>query len=315
MPRRPFFYGNIIVAICFLNLMLVGGLMASFSVFNVALLDAFRWSRATTAAIASVNGIAYTALSPLAGWAYDRLGPRVIMPLGGFFIGVALVLSGRSTSLWQFYLWYGLLAGLGIVCLDFVGTIALLSHWFRQRRATAIGFAAMGLGVGILLVPGVQLLITHHGWRAAMVLLGTAVLVSLAPLNALLQRRRPEDIGQLPDGASFDAMAPDTATATTPCDFQAPCRNGGRPPRLDAGEGAVLVPFLVHGHGPSGGRHRRVAHAYACGRPPGPHRPGQARRGRGFRPGGGWRGFPEQPSGVSPRTAWGATGPTASAPS
>ena len=222
MPRRPFFYGHVIVAICFLNLMAVGGLMASFSVFNVALLEAFRWSRATTAAIASVNGIACTVFAPLVGWGYDRLGPRVVMSLGGLLIGVGLVLSGRGTSLWQFYLWYGLLAGVGIICLDFVGTTALLAHWFRRRRATAIGFATMGLGVGILIVPGVQLLITHHGWRAAMVLLGTAVLASLVPLNALLQRRRPEDIGQLPDGASFDAMGPDTATAAIPSTSKIP---------------------------------------------------------------------------------------------
>ncbi len=206
--RRPFFYGYVIVALCFLNLVLVGGLMASFSVFNVALLGAFRWSRATTAAIASVHGLAYTVLGPLVGWAYDRLGPRIVMSLGGLLIGAALVLSGRSTALWQFYLWYGLLAGLGLVCLDFVGTVALLSHWFRDRRATAIGFATMGIGVGFVCVPGVQLLITRFGWRAAMVLLGIAVLASQVPLNALLQRRRPEDIGQLPDGASIEAPGP-----------------------------------------------------------------------------------------------------------
>ena len=214
--KRPFFYGYVIVALCFLNLVLVGGLMAGFSVFNVALLEAFRWSRATTAAIASVNGIAYTVLSPLVGWIYDRLGPRVVMPLGGLLIGIALVLSGGSTSLWQFYLWYGLLAGLGLVCLDFVGTVALLSYWFRRRRATAIGFAAMGMGVGILLVPGLQFLVTRYGWRSAMVLPGVAVLVSQVPLNALLQRRRPEDIGQLPDGAWFDAMAPNLAPTEAP---------------------------------------------------------------------------------------------------
>lgn len=213
--RRPFFYGYVIVALCFLNLVLVGGLMASFSVFNVALLGAFRWSRAATAAIASVNGIAYTTLSPVVGWAYDRFGPRIVMSLGGFFIGAALVLSGMSTALWQFYLWYGLLAGLGLVCLDFVGTVALLSHWFRRRRATAIGFATMGMGVGFVCVPGVQLLITRFGWRATMVLLGIAVLASQAPLNALLQRRRPEDIGQLPDGASLEAPGSGTTTTTT----------------------------------------------------------------------------------------------------
>ena len=219
---RLFFYGHVILSLCFLNLVLVGGFMASFGVFYVALLEAFRWSRAATAAIASVNGIAVITLAPLVGWAYDRLGPRIIMPLGGLLIGAGLVLSGRSTALWQFYLWYGLLAGVGIICLDFVGTTTLLSHWFRRRRATALGFAAMGLGVGIVIVPGVQFLVTHYGWRAAMVLLGLAVLASQVPLNALLQRRRPEDIGQLPDGASFEATAPGTATAGTPAPSRTP---------------------------------------------------------------------------------------------
>ena len=229
-PKRSFFYGYVIVALCFLNLVLAGGLMASFGVFNVALLETFRWPRATTAAIASINGIAVIALAPLVGWAYDRLGPRIIMPLGGLLIGTALVLSGRSTALWQFYLWYGLLAGLGIVCLDFVGTIALLSYWFRRRRATAIGFAAMGLGVGIVIVPGVQFLVTRYGWRGAMVLLGVAVLALQVPLNALLQRRRPEDIGQLPDGAGFEANAPGAATTETASASEAP---GKAPPARD----------------------------------------------------------------------------------
>ncbi|MCY4488061.1 MAG: MFS transporter [Deltaproteobacteria bacterium] len=216
MLRRPFFYGYVIVALCFFNLVLAGGFMASFGVFNIALLEAFQWSRATTAGIASVNGIAVIALAPLVGWTYDRLGPRVVMPLGGLLIGTGLMLAGGSTALWQFYLWYGLLAGLGLICLDFVGTTTLLSHWFRRNRATAIGFAAVGLGVGIVIVPGVQFLVTRYGWRAAMVLLGAVLLASQVPLNALLQRRRPEDIGQLPDGAWVEANTRDAVTRGTP---------------------------------------------------------------------------------------------------
>ena len=204
MARRSFFYGYVIVALCFLNMVLMRGILASYSVFYIALQETFPWSRAVTGSIASVNGFFYSASSPLVGWAYDRLGPRILMPFGALLIGCGLLLSGAGASLWHFYLSYGLLVGLGIGCIGFVSSTALVSHWFRRRRGTALGFATMGLGFGILIVPVVQALITAYGWRAAMALLGAVVLTTLVPLNALFQRRRPEDIGQLPDGGAAD---------------------------------------------------------------------------------------------------------------
>ena len=215
MPRRPFFYGYVIVAICFFNMVLMRGILASFSVFYIALLETFGWSRAATGTIASVNGFFYSASAPLVGWAFDRLGPRILMPFGAILIGCGLLLLGVSTSLWQFYLFYGLLVGFGIGCIGFVSNTALLSQWFRRGRGRAMGFATMGLGFGILVVPVVQALITRYGWRAAVMLLGAVVLATLAPLNAVFQRRRPEDVGQLPDGDFVDAAnaAPAAADA------------------------------------------------------------------------------------------------------
>ena len=205
MPRRPFFYGYVIVALCFFNMVLMRGILASFSVFYIALLETFGWSRAATGTIASVNGFFYSASAPLVGWAFDRLGPRILMPSGALLIGCGLLLLGASTSLWHFYLSYGLLVGFGIGCIGVVSNTALLSHWFRRGRGKALGFATMGLGFGILLVPVVQALITRYGWRAAVTLLGVVVLATMVPLNAVFQRSRPEDIGQLPDGDAMDA--------------------------------------------------------------------------------------------------------------
>ena len=139
MARRPFFYGYVIVALCFFNMVLMRGILASFSVFYIALLETFGWSRAATGTIASVNGFFYSASAPLVGWAFDRLGPRILMPLGALLIGCGLLLLGASTSLWHFYLSYGLLVGFGIGCIGFVSNTALLSHWFRRGRGKALG--------------------------------------------------------------------------------------------------------------------------------------------------------------------------------
>jgi len=232
MRRRPFFYGYVIVALCFFNMVLMRGILASFSVFNIALIESFRWSRAATGSIASVNGFVYSASSPLVGWGYDRFGPRILMPFGAFLIGCGLLLSGASSSLWQLYLSYGLLVGLGIGCIGFVSNTALLSHWFRRRRGTAMGAATMGLGVGILVVPVVQILITRYGWRTAMALLGIVVLATIVPLNAVFQRRRPEDVGQVPDGdwsAAEDAAA--VATSAPEVATEAPAAAKAPPAR------------------------------------------------------------------------------------
>jgi len=91
-----FFYGYVILALCFNNMFLMRGIVGSFGVFYVALLEDFGWSSGIIASIASVNALVYAISSPLIGWAFDRLGPRILMPLGGVLMGIGLFLSGTS---------------------------------------------------------------------------------------------------------------------------------------------------------------------------------------------------------------------------
>jgi MFS family permease len=93
-----------------------------------------------------------------------------------------------------------MLVGGGSVCLGYTGQGLFLPNWFVRRRGFAMSLAFSGVGVGsIILLPWLQSLILRAGWRTACLALGIVVLVLLLPLN-LLVRRRPEDIGLLPDG-------------------------------------------------------------------------------------------------------------------
>jgi MFS family permease len=200
MPRK-FFYGYIILGLCFANMVAMRGVNGAFGVYYLALLDEFHWSRSDGATIASVNFVVYALASPLVGLAFDRFGPRVLMPLGAFLVGAGLVLSSLANALWGFYFSYGLITALGQGALSFVGHNALISFWFVRKRATAIGIASMGQGLGALvMVPMTQLLIDHVGWRWTFVATGCLLLFVLVPANALLQRRSPDDVGQFPDG-------------------------------------------------------------------------------------------------------------------
>jgi MFS family permease len=200
---RKFFYGYIILALCFINMVVMRGVNGSFSVYYLALLENFGWSHSDGASIASVNFLVYALAAPFVGFAFDRFGPRVLMPLGGALVGVGFLLSGFGNSLWQMYFSYGLITALGQGALGFVGHNALISFWFIRRRATAIGIASMGQGLGaLIMIPLTEFLISRIGWRLTFMATAGLILLILVPANALLQRRDPQEVGQFPDGDS-----------------------------------------------------------------------------------------------------------------
>jgi MFS family permease len=201
--RQKFFYGYIILALCFVNMVVMRGVNGAFSVYYVALLETFSWSHSDGASVASVNFVVYALTAPLVGLMFDRLGPRVLMPIGGALVGAGLLLSGFANSLWNLYFSYGVITALGQGALGFVGHSALISYWFIRRRATAIGIASMGQGLGaLIMVPLTQLLIERIGWRSTFMVTAALILIAVVPGNALLQRRDPWEMGQLPDGDS-----------------------------------------------------------------------------------------------------------------
>jgi MFS family permease len=220
--RARFYYGYVILVLCFLNMVFVRGAFGSFSVFYVALLEDFHWSHAVGASIVSLNSLVYASVSPAVGYAFDRLGPRVLLPSAGFLMGLGFFFSGFSDSLWELYIYYGILAAVGQGGLGFVTNSALISKWFVRRRATAIGFAVAGQGFGMIaIVPLAQILISRVGWRGAFMLLGALILATVVPTNAIFQRRSPEEIGQFPDGngAARGAHSPASTSAPNELDW------------------------------------------------------------------------------------------------
>ena len=111
-----------------------------------------------------------------------------------------LLLAPLTTQPWHLYLTIGVMVGAGSVCLGYSGQSLFLPNWFIRRRGLAIGLAFAGVGIGSMtLLPWVQHMIEQTGWRTACTAMGILILVVLAPINLLL-RKRPEDIGLLPDG-------------------------------------------------------------------------------------------------------------------
>ena len=142
----------------------------------------------------------------MVGLAFDRLGPRLLMPLGAALVGLGLCLSSFSTSLLHLYFSYGVVTALGQGALGFVGHNALISFWFVRQRATAIGIASMGQGLGALvMVPATQMLISSIGWRWTYIVTGGLLLLSWCRPTRSFSAARPQDVGQFPDGEEAPA--------------------------------------------------------------------------------------------------------------
>ncbi|MBI2161415.1 MAG: MFS transporter [Candidatus Rokubacteria bacterium] len=179
----------------------------AFSLLFPPILDEFGWERGVTAGAFSFGFLASAAFGPSLGRLMDRRGPRWVMLLGVALVGAGLASATWVSRPWHLYLSLGVLVGGGSVCLAYTGHALFLPNWFVRRRGLAMGIAFSGVGVGsIVLLPWMQRLIAASGWRAACWAMAILVVLALAPLN-LLQRRRPEDIGEAPDGDPVAAAA------------------------------------------------------------------------------------------------------------
>ena len=207
-PKKiPFYYGWTIVAVSFLTMGIIFGVWYSFSVFYVAILKDFGWTRASTAGIFSLFTIAHYFCALAAGWCIDRFGPRLVIPVGALWLALALALLSRAQTLFDFYFYYGILAAAGVSLTGFVPNSVLLPRWFIRRRGLAFGIAMAGIGLGILIMPPfMQRLIDTHNWRYAYRALAIIVLL-IIPINLFFQRRDPAQLGLEPDGDSSPPAA------------------------------------------------------------------------------------------------------------
>ncbi len=200
--RLPFYYGWVIVIIAFVTMAIGVTSRTAFSLLLPPLLDEFGWDRGVAAGAFSFGFLISAAISPIVGRIMDRHGPRLVIETGVGLMTAGLLLAPSIEKPWQLYVTLGVLVGAGSNLMSYTAQSLYLPNWFVRRRGLAVSLAFSGAGAGaIVLLPWLQSVIEHEGWRASCRLMALLVFVALAPLNFFLWRR-PEEIGERADGAS-----------------------------------------------------------------------------------------------------------------
>ena len=200
--RRPgFYYGWVIVIVIGL-----GGFTQSaesypiLGVFMKPMTEEFQWSRTIFTGSTLIGTLCGGVVAMIVGPMIDRVGARWTLTASFAVLGGTLILMAFIDALWQFYLLQiiGRALTMGILALA-LGIV--VPKWFVAKRGRAVALGGLGQRIGNAVTPlYVQFLVTQGSWRHATAVAGILMwTVSMIPI-AIFLRRRPEDMGLLPDG-------------------------------------------------------------------------------------------------------------------
>ena len=184
-----------------------GILFYAFSVFLVPMQRELGWSLSALTGAYSLALLASGLAAPAVGRWLDRHGPRALMTVGSVAGSLLLLAWAAVDDLRVFYLiWVGL--GLAMAATLYEPAFATLAVWFDRDRRRAFLLLTVAAGfASTIFLPLAGWLVATLGWRRALVALAAILAGSTIVPHALLLRRRPRDLGLLPDGATTETQA------------------------------------------------------------------------------------------------------------
>ena len=162
------------------------------------------WNRSNIGVAAAAGVWCSGVVAPFAGRLTDKHGPRTLMPLGAIYLGLTLFGLGWFHSLKYFY--FATITARAVSQPILIGVVprTLAVNFFLKRRNTALALTGMFRPIsGAIIVQIVSLFASTYGWRSAFSFLGIFSIALSLPM-ILIIRRRPEDLGLLPDGVRHE---------------------------------------------------------------------------------------------------------------
>ena len=197
------FYGWRIVAVCLIAAV-VGNALGLFgaSVYLHSIVETRGWPTGFVSGAVTSFHLISALLVMFVGSTIARVGPRPVVVTGALAMAIGVATVGRIDQPWQVYLAF-LIMGVGWACLSQTAMATTLAPWFERYQGRAVSIASLGASVGGMI--GAPLLlfgIARAGFASTTTLAAAIAFVFLVPLAWLILKRRPQDIGLLPDGAA-----------------------------------------------------------------------------------------------------------------
>lgn len=192
------YYGWYIVAASLILIALDGLLLYSFGIFMPYLKETYGFTHTVGSSLFSVRCFVFAFSMILAGRLTDKYDPRIVIFSGGIVAALGIMLSSFATETWHLLVTYSIMAGFGNGFF-YIPCITVISRWFNNKRALAIGIATIGVPVsGMVVNPLTAWFISFLGVNKSFIALSLIFLLAL--LSSFILRSKPEDLGLKPYG-------------------------------------------------------------------------------------------------------------------
>ena len=186
-----------------------------FGVILKLLMREFNSGRGMVSLMLSIYAVVGGVSSFFIGRLLERHQPQKFLLWGSIIGGIGFLLCSQARSLWHLYVLYFFL-GAVLSAAGAIPIVTLISKWFTRRRGQAVGISLAGMSIGgMFITPIVGLIAENFGWRATYLFAGSLMLAVSVPLNLLIIRHTPEEMGLLPDGVEPAGVANTPAVNST----------------------------------------------------------------------------------------------------
>ncbi len=174
------------------------GILYTWSVISKRIPEDWGWNENDKSLPYMVACLVFSLIMVLAGRMQDKIGPRIVATLGGVLVGLGLILASTTSSVWIFVVGFGVLVGAGLG-FGYASATPPAVKWFPAAKTGLIaGIVVSGFGLAsVYTAPLTTTLITHLGFKTAILVLGIAFMVVVVVLAQML-KTPPQ--GYLPAG-------------------------------------------------------------------------------------------------------------------
>ncbi|MBC7379314.1 MAG: MFS transporter [Burkholderiaceae bacterium] len=200
LQRRGIHYGWIVAAVTFLTMLMMSAALGLPGAMMLPLSKEFGWTTEQVSSALAVRFALLGLMGPFAAVLMERYGLRAVMCAGLALVGSGMALVTFASQLWQLFIVWSLMLGIGTGMTALVLGAVVANRWFVKRRGLVIGMLTASSATGQLaFLPLAAWMIEHWGWRSAVVpVFFGAILIALLALAFV--RNRPSDLGLLPYG-------------------------------------------------------------------------------------------------------------------